>query len=228
MHGSEDRWMDRRISGLIDRYLNDVVFYLLGAPKDGWTGAKSGASPTKPYRQTHINKLLYKFNFTVKVIPGNRTKLSLGFVVSCIASAPYSWRHKRTCIHVHVPYASCRECSLHSYSISLHQQHFHCRSFYLYYILRYSIKTLLKFPLTFLCYYCHITRFFPSQISLRVVYCSRWYFTWHWLLSTKGENFDSKWQGVNKFWLRWSVKRKKNYSKNLSPQIYNIPAPASI
>ena len=111
-------------------------------------GAKSGASPTEPYRQTHIIRLLYKSTFDVKVISGNRTKLSLTLLVSCIASALYTWRHKGTCIHVHVPYASCKECSLHSHSfslplsLSLHQQHSHCRSFYLYYILTYSIKTL--------------------------------------------------------------------------------------
>lgn len=48
-----------------------------------------------------------------------RTKLSLALVLSFIASALYSWRHKGNCIHVHVPYASCRECSLYSYSYSL-------------------------------------------------------------------------------------------------------------
>lgn len=88
-------------------------------------------------------------------------------------------------------------------------------------------RPFLNFPLTLLCYYCHITRFLPSQISLRVVYCSCWYFTLHWLLSPKGESisdFDFKWQRVNKFWLRNGEK----YSQNLSPQSYNQPEPASI
>jgi hypothetical protein len=188
-------------------------------------GAKSGTSPTKPYRQTHIIQLLYKFIFDVKVISGNRTKLSLTLVLSFIASALYSWRHKGTCIHVHVPYASCRECSLHSYSLSL---------FFFFFINSTSIvglsifiafyvtpsRPFLNFPLILLCYYCHITRFLPSQISLRVVYCSCCYFRWHWLLSSKSKsisNFDSKWQRVKKWWLRWPFRGKK-YTPNLFPQ----------
>jgi len=135
--------VNRWISGRIDTSMGWSCVCLVHQ-RNVEPGAKSGASPTEPYRQTHIIQLLYKFTFDVKVISGNSTKLSLTLVVSCIASVLYTWRHKGNCIHVHVPYASCRECSLHSYSLSL------CLSLSsstalplsVFLSLRYSIKTL--------------------------------------------------------------------------------------